>query len=480
VYSSLVTIGFCGISPDRLTANRNSGPSTVTAMKIKRYRRLSLLLPALALVLGPVASYAQQVYRIPIEGTIDMGLGPYVKRSLESALEAGAQFVVLDINTPGGRVDAAWQIVDAVQESSVPVYAYVDRALSAGAMIALSTRAIYMRPGATIGAATPIIGSGEKASEKMVSAMRSEFRALAEAQGLDPRVAEAMVDEDIAVPGVVEAGKLLTLSADEALAVGYARGEFATLDGLLVELGARNASVLTVSPNWAENLVRFLTNPVVAPLLLTLGFLGLLFEVKTPGFGVGGLAGLIGLGLFFGAHLIVGLAGLEELILIGVGLVLIALEVFVIPGFGITGALGIVAVAAGVIMSMLGRFPTLMDLSTAFLAVIVALALTGAFSYAFLRHLKWSRRLGGIFLREATTKEAGYISGDVRQDLVGHVGVAATTLRPAGVGIFGRDRIDVVTEGPYIKEGTKIEVIRSEGYRHVVREVKEQESVDES
>jgi membrane-bound serine protease (ClpP class) len=342
-------------------------------------------------------------------------------------------------------------------------------------MIALSAQAIYVRPGATIGAATPIIGTGEKASEKMVSAMRSEFRALAEAQGLDPRVAEAMVDEEIAVPGVVEAGKLLTLSAEEALQVGYARGEFATLDELLIELGARNATVRAMSPNWAENIVRFLTNPVFAPLLLSLGFLGLLFEVKTPGFGVGGLVGLIGLGLFFGAHLIVGLAGWEEMILIAAGLVLVALEVFVIPGFGVAGALGIVALGAGLVMSMLGRFPTFMDLGTAFAAIGVAMALTGAFSYAFLRHLQWSRRLGGIFLRTATTKEAGYISGDVRPDLEGHVGVAATSLRPAGVGIFGDERIDVVSEGPWIDEGSKIEIMQSEGYRHVVREVEEEE-----
>jgi membrane-bound serine protease (ClpP class) len=137
-------------------------------MKTQRHVLRSLLLPALALVLTPVMLDAQEVYRIPIEGTIDRGLGPYVKRSLASALEVGARFAVLDINTPGGRVDAAWQIVDAVQESGVPVYAYVDRALSAGAMIALSAQAIYVRPGATIGAATPIIGSGEKASEKMI------------------------------------------------------------------------------------------------------------------------------------------------------------------------------------------------------------------------------------------------------------------------------------------------------------------------
>jgi membrane-bound serine protease (ClpP class) len=391
------------------------------------------------------------------------------------AWEAGAPFVILDINTPGGRVDAAWQIVDAVQESQVPVYAYVDRALSAGAMIALATEAIYVRPGATIGAATPVIGA-EKASEKMVSAMRSEFRALAEARDLDPRIAESMVDEEIAVPGVVERGRLLTLSAEEALDVGYAKGIHDTLEELLAELGERNTAVVTMSPNWAELIVRFLTNPVVAPLLLTLGFIGLLFEVKTAGFGFGGLAGLIGLTLFFGAHLIVGLAGWEELMLIGAGLVLIGLEVFVIPGFGVAGALGILALGGGVIMSMLGRFPTFMDLGTAFTVVVAAMALTGASAYAFLRHLRWSRRLGGIFLRASTDKERGYISGDVRADLMGQVGTAATTLRPAGVGIFGDERIDVVSEGPWIEEGSPIEIIQSEGYRHVVREVKAEES----
>jgi membrane-bound serine protease (ClpP class) len=391
---------------------------------------------ALALALGPAALNGQaQVVRIPIDGTIDRGLSPFVKRSLETAAEAGARFAVLDINTPGGRVDAAWQIVDAVQESPVPVYAYIDRALSAGALIALATDSIYMRPGATIGAATPVTGEGQKASEKMVSAMRSEFRALAEARGLDPRVAEAMVDEQIEIPGVVAAGALLTLTADEAIDLGFAVATYASLDELLAALGAPGATVTTVSPNWAELIVRFLTHPVVAPLLLTLGFLGLLFEVKTPGFGVGGLAGLIGLALFFGAHLIVGLAGLEELLLIAAGLVLVGLEVFVIPGFGVAGALGILAMGAGLVLSMLGRFPTLMDLSTALMVVLVAMVLTGAFAFAFLRHLRWSRGMGGVFLREATTKEAGYISGDVRPDLIGLLGTAATDLRPAGVGV---------------------------------------------
>ncbi len=253
--------------------------------------RLGLAVVLLGLMPAPFAYAQPEVVRIPIQGTIDKGLGPFVKRSLEAAAEAGAPFAVLDINTPGGRVDAAWQIVDALQEAQVPAYAFVDRALSAGAMIALAADGIYVRPGATIGAATPVTGEGQKASEKMVSAMRSEFRALAEARGLDPRIAEAMVDEEIEIEGLVEAGKLLTLSADEAIAVGVAQGKYDSLGELVAGLEAPGTGVRTLSPNWAELIVRFLTHPVVAPLLLTLGFLGLLFEVKTPGFGFGGLAG---------------------------------------------------------------------------------------------------------------------------------------------------------------------------------------------
>ena len=153
------------------------------------------------------------VVRVPVTGTVEMGLAPFVSRVLEEAAEARASAVILDIDTPGGRIDAAWEIIDAVRDARLPVHAYVNRrALSAGAMIALSADRLYMRPGSTIGAATPVVGDGKRASEKMVSAMRSEFRALAEERGFDPVIAEAMVDESVAVEGISEAGRLLTLT----------------------------------------------------------------------------------------------------------------------------------------------------------------------------------------------------------------------------------------------------------------------------
>jgi membrane-bound serine protease (ClpP class) len=248
----------------------------------------------LALVAAPVVAAAQDVvYRVPLTGTVEHGLAPFIERSLEEARAAGARFVVIDMDTPGGRVDAAERIADAIGDAGLPVYTYVNRrAFSAGALIALSTDRIYMRPASVIGAATPVDGSGTKAPEKIVSAMRSEMRALAEAHGLDPEIAASMVDEDIELPGVVEAGKLLTLTTEEAVRVGYAT-EVEDLDGLLTLMDVPGAQVVTTQTNWAEGVVRFFSNPVVAPFLLTLGFLGLIVEIKTPSFGLAGAAGLL-------------------------------------------------------------------------------------------------------------------------------------------------------------------------------------------
>ena len=416
------------------------------------------------------------VSRIQVTGTIEMGLAPYIQRALDEAAVAGAGAAILDLDTPGGRVDAAWEIIDAVRDAELPVFAYVNRrALSAGAMIALSADELYMRPGSTIGAATPVLGEGEKASEKMVSAMRSEFRALAEERGFDPRIAEAMVDEEIEVEGVVPAGKLLTLTTEEALALGVASGEVDDYAALLAAIGFSGAATVEPVPNWAERIVRFLTNPMVAPLLLSLGFLGLLIEIRTPTFGLAGGIGLGCLAAFFGARLLVNLAGIEELLLLGGGIVLLLVEAFVIPGFGVAGAVGILAVLGAAYMSMLGRFPTTADLVDTAGIIGLSIVLVAVLAFVLLRHLPHSRSLSGIFLRSETSRDTGYISAPVREELVGKIGVAATDLRPSGTAIIDDERIDVVTEGPWIEAGAKVIVRQAESYRHVVREVREGE-----
>jgi len=432
-----------------------------------RVRMTLALLFAAAL---PGAAQAPLVYRLAVTGVVENGLAPYVARGLREAAAAGAGAVFLDIDTPGGRIDAAERIADAVGASSVPVYAYVNpRAYSAGALIALSAKAIYMRPGAVLGAATPVDGAGVKASEKMVSAMRAEFRALAEARGLDPHVAEAMVDERIEIAGLDKAGELLTLSTNEALRVGFAKAAVAGEPELLQAIGLPGARVVSLEPNWAELVVRFLTNPLVAPLLLSLGLLGLVFEIKTGAFGLGGLISLAALGLFFGSSFLVGLAGWEEVILLGLGLLALAVEVFVLPGFGAAGVLGLVSIAAAVMLAMIGASPSAADVTQALVVLGASLAITLAVAYAWIRHLPNSGRFSGLFLRGGALQSEGYIAAAPRVDLVGQDGVAVTDLRPAGTAQIGHERVDVVTEGEYVPQGRAVRVVRSEGYRHVVR-----------
>jgi membrane-bound serine protease (ClpP class) len=432
------------------------------------------LLAAAAQLATPQGAESQAtVVRIPVAGVVELGLAPFIERSLEEAAAQGVSAVVLDMDTPGGRVDAAERIADAISDSAVPVYTLVNRrAFSAGALIALSTQGIYMRPGSVIGAATPVDGGGQKAPEKIVSAMRSEMRALAEARGLDPRVAEAMVDESIEIPGVSEAGQLLTLTTEEAVGIGYAT-EVADLPALLELLGEEGAQVVTSEANWAERVVRFFSNPVVAPFLLTLGFLGLITEIKTPSFGMAGAAGLLSLSLFFGSHLIVGLAGLEDLIIFGIGLALLGVEVFLIPGFGLFGIIGALGMLAGLYLAMIGSLPTSADFTRAGLVLSTTVLLIVVTAWVMIRSLPGSSRLAksGIFLLQRTDHALGYESAAPRRDLVGVVGKAITDLRPSGTGLFGDERIDVVSESEWITEGTPIKIVSAEGYRHVVRPV---------
>jgi membrane-bound serine protease (ClpP class) len=446
-------------------------------------RRVRVPLAALlaAAGLSGVAQGAQgqsTVVRIPVTGVVELGLAPFIERSLQEAAAQGAAFVVLDMDTPGGRVDAAERIADAISDSAVPVYTLVNRrAFSAGALIALSTQRIYMRPGSVIGAATPVDGAGQTAPEKIVSAMRSEMRALAEARGLDPLIAEAMVDPDISVEGVVEAGKLLTLTTEEAVRVGYATA-VEDMPALLAQLGQPSAQVETSEANWAERVVRFFSNPVVAPFLLTLGFLGLITEIKTPSFGMAGAAGLLALSLFFGSHLIVGLAGLEDLIVFGVGLALVGVEIFLIPGFGLFGILGALGIVAGLYMSLIGSIPTSADFTRAGMVLSTTVLLIVVTAWVMIRSIPRASRLAksGVFLLNRTDRSIGYESAPPRRDLVGVVGKAITDLRPSGTGLFGDERIDVVSESEWITEGTPISIISAEGYRHIVRPVSEQSS----
>lgn len=419
-----------------------------------------------------------RVIVIPIEGTIDMGLAPFVQRALAEAEATKADALILDINTFGGRVDAAVVIRDALLASPVRTIAFVNRrAISAGALISLAAKEIVMTEGATIGAATPVqlSPSGGEASpveEKTVSYVRKEFRATAESRGRPLAIAEAMVDRDVEIPGLNLKGKLLTLTTNEALARQVADRQANTLDSLLVGAGLANASVVRLEPNWGEGFVRLLTHPLVASLLLTIATLGIIIELRTPGFGVPGALGLLSLILVLAGHYTVELVGWEELILIAVGLILLALELFVIPGFGIAGIAGIVATLAGFSLSLIGHGATLTAFFGAMgrvsLAMVVAL-IGSLVAFRFIRHTPFSRQLVLDAALPQGMGDAPPAPVVVAMTHVGQLGRTATPLRPAGIALLDGARIDVVSEGEMVDAGVPIVVTRMEGNHVVVR-----------
>lgn len=414
------------------------------------------------------------IYRIAIEGTIDIGLVPYVKRVIDDGEAHDAAAVLVEINTLGGRLDAMIAIRDAILDSNVRVIGYVNkRAISAGALIALACPELYMASGATIGAATPVDQQGVKASEKVVSYARAEFKSTAERNKRPAKIAAAMVDEDIEIDELVEKGKLLTLTASEAVANGVADGVYNSLDGLLGSLNLETAVMQAPKTNWAEKVIRLLNHPVLSGLLLTIGLLGLVAEVLTAGWGIPGTVGLVALVLYFGSHFMVGLAGVQELVLIMIGLVLVLLEAFVIPGFGIAGILGIAAIIGGVVLSMLGKFPTPADISRAVWITIGALLLATMGAFALLKLFEKRPFWAKISLAAAEKKGAGFVSSAQEPALVGQVGTAFTDLHPTGTGVFSGRRRDVITSGEYIDAGQKIKIVRDEGYRLIVERVNE-------
>ena len=421
------------------------------------------------------------VLLIPIDGTIDLGLAPFVSRAIAEHPDIDA--IILDINTFGGRVDAAVQIRDAVLAAEAPVVAWVHpRAISAGALISLASDTLVFSPGGSMGAATPIQVDGGEAvavGEKMTSYMRTEMRTTAEATDRNGLLAEAMVDRTIVVPGVIDGEKLLTASTDLAVRVGLADGVAADLDDLLGQLGLGGAEVTTAASSWSEDLARILTEPTLSGLLMSLGFLGIMVELYTPGFGWAGGVGVICLATFFAGHMVADLAGWEEVMLLSVGVVALLVEVFVIPGFGVVGVVGLAFIIAGLALSLTG-LP--LDVSwdgggllDALQRVVVSL--TGAVvGLVLLAQFIPVRMLPSwLVLRATIGEQHDAVGGDPdfhsapsRAQLVGLPGVAETALRPSGKARIGGALVDVVSESAFIQPGTPITVLAVEDMRVVV------------
>jgi len=414
------------------------------------------------------------VYHVPIHGTIDMGLPHYIQRVVDEAEENDASAIIFDIDTFGGRVDAATQIKDIILDSKVTTIAFINkRAISAGALISLSCDSIFMTPGASIGAATAVDLQGNKASEKVISYMREEMASTAEANNRSRDVATAMVDEELSidfllntegdtltasdVEGFAE-GKLITLSTQLAVQLGISSGEFESIEEVLKYLGLGDAEQKESKESWSEKLVRFLTNPVVAPLFMSLGMLGLFMEIKSPGFGIPGMVGLICLALFFGSHFLVGLADMTEVIFLFAGIALILLEVLVIPGFGVVGISGIVLVFYAFFKMLIGVYPSPEDYYFAYLGLSVGIftsIIAGVIFYKTFPNTELYQRLIPFTPQKS---EEGFTISKGYDSLIGENGKAVTDLRPSGKVVLSGKYYQAMSHGDYIENGSDIVV----------------------
>lgn len=444
------------------------------------------LVRPLALLVGLAAAAAAQpalrpldtsdgpVYRVALTGMVDTGLARYVERAVAEAEAADAAALVIEMDTYGGLLDAADAIRSALLETPVPVVVVVDRnAASAGALISLASDRLVMVPGASIGAATAVDAAGQQAPEKVQSYTRGLMRATAEATGRDPRIAEAMVDPAVAIPGVTEAGQLLTLSAAEARRVGLADAVLPSADAAVEALGLGAQAAVDHHATGAERALRFLGQPAVASLLMLMMLGGLFTEMKAPGLGLPGLVALVGAALFFAPHYLLGLVEAWELVLFVVGIGLLAVEIFVLPGFGVFGLAGIALTLGGLFLGLLPNagfaLPDGDEVSRALATLAAALVLSGLLIASVVRLLPHSARASRLVLQPGLAAADGYTAADTDESLLGARGTALTPLRPAGTALVDGRRVDVVSEGTLVAAGTPVEVVSVRGSRVVVR-----------
>ncbi|MFL2983306.1 MAG: NfeD family protein [Candidatus Neomarinimicrobiota bacterium] len=430
---------------------------------------------------------ADKIYRIPIDGTIDLGLPPYIERALNEAQSKDAVAVIFDINTFGGRVDAATQIKDAILGADIQTIAFINRrAISAGALISLSCKKIYMTGGGLIGAATAVDMSGKKGSEKVISFMREEMASTAEQRGRSKEIARGMVDEELNFTHLIidgdsilvddiegrKDGKLISLTTEQAIKYQIADGTAETINAVIDSLGYGNVDLVETSENWSEKVVRFLTDPVVASLLTTFGFLGILFELQSPGWGIPGFVGLTCLILSLSASYIAQLATMSDMLFIIAGLALILVEMLVIPGFGIIGIGGIGFMVYGLYLLLIPDVPVGEEvLGSAMDGFIIGLigALIGLFLLAklMIRSKFWYQ----LTAPSMQKKDQGYSNTQGWEVFEDRITTADTDLNPSGWIRIDGQRIFVISDAGFIDKGKEVSIISVDGNRVLVREV---------
>ena len=427
------------------------------------------------------------IYVIPIQQNIGSHTWLHLRNGLHEARELNASAVILHLNTYGGAVIEADSMRTAILNSSLPIHVFVDNnAISAGALISIAADSIFMRSSGLMGAATVVMGhTGEAAEEKMQSVMRAMMRTTAEAHGKvarvengdtvyvwrrDPTIAEAMVDQRVIIPNLADSAKLLTLTAHQAVQIGFADAIVESLDELITEhLGIQEYTIVTFTPTTYDRIRGFLMSGVVQAFLIMLIVGGIWMEIRSPGLGLPTAVALTAAILYFTPLYLTGYAERWEIILFAIGLILIVFEIFVFPGFGVPGILGIIAIFAGLILAMVGNVNlnfedvALHEMGRAILVVFCGLVM--GTSLVFLMSSRIGKR--GMFRRVAlAADQEGFVGVSMEPaSLVGKTGIAATGLRPSGKVTIDGELYDAVSMKGFIEKGDEVVVRKYENFQ---------------
>ena len=405
---------------------------------------------------------------------IDRWYAGYIKKGIDKALENNADLIILELDTPGGLLSSALSIKNYIIESEVPVVVYVNKnALSAGALISLSAKEIYMSDGSVIGAATPVYlngGQPQKAGEKEISAMRAAMRASAESTKKNIKAAEAMVDETIILTekndGInLDEKTLLTLSADEAVKINIANKKANSIKDIINARGLdSNVQIINIEEEKYDPLLRFLLNPFVLSILMSIGIAGIYLEIKTPGFGIGLIISIIAFSIFFFVQFFSGSSNLLAPAIFVLGIVLLGVEIFLIPGFGIAGILGIIGIVAGIFMSF-GLANIAISAFSIFISLIIDIILIIIITRFVVKSKGFSNKIA------LNSDTSGYYSSVSFDYLLNKEGIADTFFRPTGYVIIDDKKYDAISEGEFIEKGSNLKVVLVEGNKIVVKKL---------
>lgn len=419
----------------------------------------------------------KRVYKFNVKEEIGPPIWRKMQQAFADAKEWNADLILLHMNTYGGMVIHADSMRTKILNSEIPVWVFIDNnAASAGALISIACDSIYMRRGANIGAATVVNQTGEAMPDKYQSYMRSTMRSTAEAKGRNPDIAQAMVDESIKVDGMSDSGKVLTFTASEAMQHGFCEGMHESVKELLEANGYPEYEIKEFTPTVLETFIGWMVNPAVSGILIMIIIGGIYFELQTPGVGFPIAAAAIAALLYFTPLYLEGLAENWEVILFLVGIVLLAVEIFVLPGFGVAGVSGAAFIVTSLILSLVGNvgfnfeFTMPSEIMTAFFTVILSSVL-GFFGSLYLaKKLLTTSALSSLVLASVQNKNEGFVGVDLKeQALVGKQGVADTILRPSGRVIIDDEVYDATALTGYIDKGETVQVTKYETAQLFVR-----------